>query len=126
MVAHSLRANTIHHRQGVPTYRDRLALYSSWLLEVYVILDCMDLLRELYYCMCHITHSRMLEQTDIQLIDSILNLSEDKILTKSSLIKLQQIKNRVTGSKDRECFCALVRRKVWFKDFTQWYEGALG
>ena len=96
------------------------------MLEVYVILDCMDILRELHHSLCHITHCRMLEQTDIQLIDTILNQPEDKILTKRSLIQLQQVKNRVTGSKDKECFCALVRRKVWYKDFIQWYEGALG
>jgi hypothetical protein len=86
----------------------------------------MDLLRELYNSLCNLTHRCMLEQTDIQLIDTILNLPESKLLTKSSLIKLQQIKNKVTGTKDREYFCASVRRKVWLKDFTQWYEGALG
>jgi hypothetical protein len=68
----------------------------------------------------------MLEQTDIQLIDNILNQPEEKVLTKRSLIQLQHVKNRVTGQRDKECFCASVRRKVWLKDFTQWYEGALG
>jgi hypothetical protein len=68
----------------------------------------------------------MLEQTDIQLIESILNQPEDRILTKSSLIQLQRIKSRVTGIKDKECFCASVRRKVWLKDFNIWYEGATG
>lgn len=68
----------------------------------------------------------MLEEIDIQLINSILNLPEDKMLTKRSLIQLQQVKNKATGSKDKECFCASVRRKIWLKDFIQWYEGALG
>jgi hypothetical protein len=65
----------------------------------------------------------MLEETDIQLIDILLNQTEDKILTKSTLIKLQQVKNKATGSKDKECFCSMVRRKVWLKDFLTWYEG---
>ena len=103
-----------------------MAIHSTWLLEVYVILDYMDILRELYNSLCHFTHRCMLEQTDIQFIDSILNLPEEKVLTKRSLIQLQQVKNRVTGQRDKECFCASVRRKVWLKDFTQWYEGALG
>ena len=54
------------------------------------------------------------------------DMTEDKVLTKRNLIQLQHVKNRVTGQRDKECFCASVRRKVWLKDFTQWYEGALG
>ena len=65
----------------------------------------------------------MLEETDIQLIEELLNQPEDKVLTKSTLIKLQRTKNKVTGAKDKECFCSMVRRKVWLKDFLVWYEG---
>lgn len=64
----------------------------------------------------------MLEQTDIQLIEELLSQPE----TKRTLIQLQRIKNKVTGTKDKECFCASVRRKVWLKDFKLWYETALG
>jgi hypothetical protein len=68
----------------------------------------------------------MLEQTDIQLITELLNQPEDRILTKRTLIQLQRIKVKATGIKDKECFCASVRRKVWLKDFNIWYEGATG
>ncbi len=27
-----------------------------------------------------------------------------------------------TGTPDKECFCGSVRRKIWLKDFKQWYE----
>lgn len=64
----------------------------------------------------------MLEQTDLQLIETILNLPEDRTMAKSSLVQLQKVKNRVTGIRDKECFCSAVRRKVWYKDFLIWYE----
>jgi hypothetical protein len=64
----------------------------------------------------------MLEQADIQLIENILNLPEDRTMAKSSLVQLQKVKNRVTGIRDKECFCSAVRRKVWYKDFLIWYE----
>jgi len=92
------------------------------MLEVSLVLVNLGILTVLHRCMCHITHSRMLEQTDIQLIESILNLPEDRTMVKSSLVKLQQVKNRVTGIRDKECFCSGVRRKVWYKDFLTWYE----
>ena len=66
----------------------------------------------------------MFEQSYIQSIDSILNLPEKELLTKRSLIQLQRIKNEITGERDKECFCSMVRRKVWIKDFVKWYEGA--
>jgi hypothetical protein len=68
----------------------------------------------------------MLEQTDIQLIETILNLPEEETMTKSSLVKLRAVKQQVTGIRDKECFCSGVRRKVWLKDFNIWYEGATG
>lgn len=68
----------------------------------------------------------MLEQTDRELIDDILSSTNDILLKKSNLKKLQQIKNKATNGKDKECFCASVRRKVWLKDFRQWYEGVTG
>jgi len=68
----------------------------------------------------------MLEQTDLQLVQSIISLPNDAILKKSNLKKLQNIKNKATQSKDKECFCASVRRKVWLKDFLQWYEAISG
>ena len=64
----------------------------------------------------------MLEQTDIQLVESIINLPESEIMTKRSLNQLKQIKVAKTKVIDKECFCSTVRRKVWYKDFLSWYE----
>ena len=91
---------------------------------MYVILDNYDLFTIIPFGMCHITYCSMFEQSYIQSIDSILNLPEKELLTKRSLIQLQRIKNEITGERDKECFCSMVRRKVWIKDFVKWYEGA--
>lgn len=123
MVVHPLRAHTRLHQHHDTT---RLATHCLRLLEVYILLGSTHLLTVLHRCMCHITHIRMLEQTDIQLITELLNQPEDRILTKRTLIQLQRIKVKATGIKDKECFCASVRRKVWLKDFNIWYEGATG
>jgi hypothetical protein len=64
----------------------------------------------------------MLEQTDIQLIETILNLPEEETMKKSSLVQLRAVKQKATGVRDKECFCSGVRRKVWYKDFLTWYE----
>lgn len=64
----------------------------------------------------------MLEQADIQLIESIIALPEAEIMTKRSLNQLKQVKVTATKVIDKECFCSTVRRKVWYKDFLSWYE----
>ena len=120
MVVHSLRAYPGLHRH--PTHTTRLAAYCLRVLEVSIILVHMGLLTIIHCGLCHITHCCMLEQTDIQLIETILNLPEEQTMKKSSLVQLQRVKNRVTGIRDKECFCSGVRRKVWYKDFLTWYE----
>jgi hypothetical protein len=92
------------------------------MLEVYVILDCTHLLTIIYSGLCHITHSSMLTETDIQLIESIITLPESEIMTKRSLNQLKMVKFMATKVIDKECFCSTVRRKVWYKDFLSWYE----
>jgi hypothetical protein len=49
-------------------------------------------------------------------------MDEKERLTKKVLNKLKAIKVSVTGQPDRECFCSQIRRKIWYKDFTNWYE----
>ena len=120
MVVHSLRAHSGLHRHQ--THTTRLATYCTWMLEVSLVLVHMGLLTIIHCGLCHITHCCMLEQTDIQLIETILNLPEEQTMKKSSLVQLQRVKNRVTGIRDKECFCSGVRRKVWYKDFLTWYE----
>ncbi len=72
--------------------------------------------------MCYFTNSSMLTETDIQLVESIINLPEKEILTKRSLSQLKMVKFMATREIDKECFCSTVRRKVWYKDFLSWYE----
>ena len=50
-------------------------------------------------------------------------MDERERLTKKVLNKLKAIKVSVTGKPDKECFCSQIRRKIWYKDFTNWYEG---
>ncbi len=119
MVVHPLRAYPGLHRHHDTT---RLATHCTRLLEVSLILVNLSLLTIIHCGLCHITHSSMLEQTDIQLIETILNLPEEETMTKSSLVQLRAVKQKATGVRDKECFCSGVRRKVWYKDFLTWYE----
>jgi hypothetical protein len=64
----------------------------------------------------------MFEQIELEQINEI-NASQDVVkYSKVSLNKLKKIKGLKTGKKDAECFCSNVRRRVWFKDFMQWFE----
>jgi len=72
--------------------------------------------------MCYFTYSSMLTETDIQLVESIITLPENEIMTKRSLSQLKMVKFMATKVVDKECFCSTVRRKVWYKDFLSWYE----
>lgn len=64
----------------------------------------------------------MFDQAEQNLIQEIASLPDKEIPTKVNLLKLMAIKLRVTGVRERECFCGSVRRKIWYKDFMQWYE----
>ena len=66
-----------------------------------------------------------IEQSDSKTVDSILALPETMRYTKQSLGQLLQVRTKYEGKQPHECFCASVRRKVWFKEFTVWYEGYL-
>jgi hypothetical protein len=64
----------------------------------------------------------MFEQIEREVINEIA-LSQDVVkYSKVSLNKLKKIKELKTGKKENECFCSNVRRRVWFKDFIQWFE----
>lgn len=64
----------------------------------------------------------MFTEIEQNLIQEIASLPEKERAVKINLIKLMAIKLRVTGVRERECFCGSVRRKIWYKDFIQWYE----
>jgi hypothetical protein len=64
----------------------------------------------------------MFTEAEQVIIDQIASLPEKEQSYKINLIKLKAIKFRVTGTPEKECFCSSVRRKIWYKDFRQWYE----
>lgn len=67
----------------------------------------------------------MFEQTDIDTIDSIDSTTDAVKYSKYSCVQLYKIRVKYDGPQPRECFCASVRRKVWYKDFMVWYEKSL-
>jgi len=67
----------------------------------------------------------MFEQTDIEIVDKIDAQSDAVKYSKHSCVQLYKIRQKYDGPQPRECFCASVRRKVWYKDFMVWYEKAL-
>jgi hypothetical protein len=64
----------------------------------------------------------MFTETEQVIIQEIANLPEKEQSYKINLLKLKAIKLRVTATPEKECFCSSVRRKIWYKDFRQWYE----
>jgi hypothetical protein len=64
----------------------------------------------------------MFTEAEQVIIQQVFSLPEKEQSYKINLIKLKAIKVRLTGTIDKECFCGSVRRKIWLKDFKQWYE----
>jgi hypothetical protein len=64
----------------------------------------------------------MFTEAEQVIIQQVFSLPEIEQSYKIHLLKLKPIKVRVTGIPDKECFCGGVRRKIWLKDFKQWYE----
>jgi hypothetical protein len=64
----------------------------------------------------------MFTEAEQVIIQQVFSLPEIEQSYKIHLLKLKAIKVRVTGTPDKECFCGGVRRKIWYKDFKQWYE----
>jgi hypothetical protein len=64
----------------------------------------------------------MFTEAEQVIIEEVANLPEKEQSYKIHLLKLKAIKLRVTGIYEKECFCSSVRRKIWYKDFKQWYE----
>jgi hypothetical protein len=64
----------------------------------------------------------MFTEAEQVIIQQVFSLPEIEQSYKIHLLKLKAIKVRVTGTPDKECFCGGVRRKIWLKDFNQWYE----
>lgn len=63
-----------------------------------------------------------MDREQIEYIEEVQQMDERERLTKKVLNQLKRIKVSVTGTPDKECFCSMVRRKIWYKEFTIWYE----
>jgi hypothetical protein len=63
----------------------------------------------------------MFTEAEQVIIQQVFSLAEKEQSYKIHLIKLKAIKDRLLGY-EKECFCSSVRRKIWLKDFKQWYE----
>ena len=75
------------------------------------------------YCSLTIVYiTGMFTEAEQVIIQQVFSLPEKEQSYKIHLLKLKPIKVRVTGIPDKECFCGGVRRKIWLKDFRQWYE----
>ena len=64
----------------------------------------------------------MFTEAEQVIIQEVFSLPEKEQSYKIHLLKLKPIKVRLTAIPDKECFCGGVRRKIWLKDFKQWYE----
>jgi|TARA_R110002126_G_scaffold90856_5_gene216445 hypothetical protein len=67
----------------------------------------------------------MFTEAEIKLIDDIELLPENIRYSKHSCVAMLKIRIKYDGVQPRECFCASVRRRIWYKDFMIWYEKAL-
>jgi hypothetical protein len=68
-------------------------------------------------------HHQRMDREQIEYVRAVQEMDEKERLTKKVLNQLKRIKVSVTGKPDKECFCSQIRRKIWYKDFTNWYEG---
>lgn len=99
------------------------------MLEVYLILDHFSHHRQHRSCSTRLNGGLSdysmdtgLTQTELKYIAQVIEMDDAHRFSKKALLPLKKIKERVEGKPDRECFCSMVRRKIWYKDFINWYE----
>jgi hypothetical protein len=64
-----------------------------------------------------------MDREQIDYITAVKAMPEQERYSKLTLNVLKRIKVAETGMPDRECFCSQLRRKIWYKEFINWYEG---
>jgi hypothetical protein len=64
-----------------------------------------------------------MDREQIEYITAVKAMPEQERYSKRTLNVLKRIKVAETGQPDRECFCSQLRRKIWYKEFINWYEG---
>lgn len=61
-------------------------------------------------------------QEEKDLIHQTQLMEGEEMYSKKILNNLKKIKEKVTGVVDRECFCSSIRRRIWYREFMNWYE----
>jgi hypothetical protein len=99
------------------------------MLEVYLILDHFDTYRQHNVCCTRLNGGLSdnsmdpgLTQEELEYIAQVIEMDDVHRFSKKALLPLKRIKEKMTGKADKECFCSMVRRKIWYKDFINWYE----
>jgi hypothetical protein len=64
-----------------------------------------------------------MDREQIDFITAVKAMDDAERYSKRTLNVLKAIKVSETGQPDRECFCSQLRRKIWYKEFINWYEG---
>ena len=64
----------------------------------------------------------MFDQAEIEYINEIAASSDASKYAKRTLKALYRIYDEHTGEKTDDCFCASTVRKIYYKDFINWYE----
>jgi hypothetical protein len=64
-----------------------------------------------------------MDREQIDYITAVKAMDDAERYSKRTLNVLKRIKVNETGHPDRECFCSQLRRKIWYKEFINWYEG---
>jgi hypothetical protein len=64
-----------------------------------------------------------MDREQIDFIIAVKAMDDAERYSKRTLNVLKRIKVSETGQPDRECFCSQLRRKIWYKEFINWYEG---
>ena len=64
----------------------------------------------------------MFTEAEIKFIEMVIYLPETTRYSKSVAKQFQKIRNRVLNGNESNCMCGMVYRKIYIKDFLEFYE----
>ena len=64
----------------------------------------------------------MFTEAEISYIESVKSLAETARYSKKVAKEFQKIRNRVLNGNEANCMCGMVYRKIYIKDFLDFYE----
>ena len=64
----------------------------------------------------------MFTEAEISYIESVKSLAETARYSKKVAKEFQKIRNRVLNGAESNCMCGMVYRKIYIKDFLEFYE----